>query len=86
VFIGVQLKEQGLCLIMVGKLALLGLKNESFQPGVVVYNCNPSTEEAEIGRLQAQGQPGLHSEMKFLSVAFCTLALASGMPPLVPVL
>jgi hypothetical protein len=27
-----------------------------------VYTYNPSTQEAEVGGLRVQGQPGLHSE------------------------
>jgi hypothetical protein len=30
--------------------------------GVVVLTCNPSSWEVNTGRLQVQGQPGLHSE------------------------
>jgi hypothetical protein len=37
------------------------------EPGVVVSTCNPSTGEANIGRLQGQDQPGLHSKTFFLN-------------------
>jgi hypothetical protein len=37
------------------------VQNPSEQ-GVVVHAFNPSTQEAEAGGLQVQGQPGLHSE------------------------
>jgi hypothetical protein len=30
--------------------------------GLVMQTCNPSTLEAEAGRLRVQGQPGLHSD------------------------
>jgi hypothetical protein len=30
--------------------------------GVVEHACNPSTQEAEVGGCQIQGQPGLHSK------------------------
>jgi hypothetical protein len=33
-------------------------------PGVMVHTCHPSTQQAEAGRLQVQGQPGLHSELR----------------------
>jgi hypothetical protein len=33
------------------------------EPGVVVYTCKFSTQEAEAGGYQVQGQPGLHSEI-----------------------
>jgi hypothetical protein len=29
---------------------------------VMVHTCNSSTQEAEAGRTQVQGQPGLHGE------------------------
>jgi hypothetical protein len=32
--------------------------------GVVAHTCNPSTWEAEAGRLQIWGQPELHSELE----------------------
>jgi hypothetical protein len=32
------------------------------EPSVVVYTYDPSTQEAEIGRSEVQGQPGLCSE------------------------
>jgi hypothetical protein len=32
------------------------------QSQLVVRACNPSTQEAETGVLQVQGQPGLHRE------------------------
>jgi hypothetical protein len=30
--------------------------------GVVVFTCNTSTQEAEAGRSEVLGQPGLHKE------------------------
>jgi hypothetical protein len=33
-------------------------------PCVVAQACNPSTQEAEIGGLRFQAQPGLQSETK----------------------
>jgi hypothetical protein len=32
------------------------------QPGMVVHACDPSTQEAEAGGLQVQGQPELQTE------------------------
>jgi hypothetical protein len=32
------------------------------RPGMGAYTCDPSTQEAEVGRLRVQGQPGLHIE------------------------
>jgi hypothetical protein len=29
-------------------------------PSMVAHTCNPITEEAEVGRLQALGQPEIH--------------------------
>jgi hypothetical protein len=31
-------------------------------PEVVLHICNPSTQQAEAGRLRVQGQLGLHNE------------------------
>jgi hypothetical protein len=36
----------------------------SHKPSVVVYICNTSTQEAETGGSQVQGQPGLHYEFQ----------------------
>jgi hypothetical protein len=38
------------------------VKGKILQLGVVVHTCNPSTREAEAGRVRVQGQPGLHIE------------------------
>lgn len=37
-------------------------QNTILRLGTLVYACNFSTEEAERGRFQVQGQPGLHRE------------------------
>lgn len=37
-------------------------QNTILRLGTLVYDCNFSTEEAERGRFQVQGQPGLHRE------------------------
>jgi hypothetical protein len=36
------------------------------KPGLVVYICNPSTQEAKAGRSQVQDQPELHSETEIV--------------------
>lgn len=33
----------------------------SLEPGIVLYNCNPSTWESEAGRLEVWGQSVLYS-------------------------
>ena len=37
----------------------------SFQPGMTVHKCNPSTQEVEAGRVQVQSHPRLNSEFQF---------------------
>jgi hypothetical protein len=34
----------------------------NFWPGVVIHDCNSSTQESEAGGLRVQGQPRLHSQ------------------------
>jgi hypothetical protein len=47
---------------MINFLVLSMRLKEETRPGVVVDDCNPSTQEAEAEESQVQGQHGLHSE------------------------
>jgi hypothetical protein len=40
----------------------LEFENLPLKLGVLVYVCNPSTQEVETGGFQVQGQPELHSK------------------------
>jgi hypothetical protein len=37
-------------------------KNKGSDPSMLVYACNPNTQEAEAGRLRVWGQCGLYSK------------------------
>jgi hypothetical protein len=37
--------------------------NKHIELGMVVYPCNLSTQEAEVGGSRVRGQPGLYSEI-----------------------
>jgi hypothetical protein len=49
-------------LVILSSTKSLVLKNTGFWPGMV-DTCNPSTQEATVGRLGVQGQPGLQSRI-----------------------